>query len=48
MAMGLQLNAASIAVPSGAEAGHSVASGRNVPAEGLRLKPRRGLQGRPR
>ena len=34
--MCLRLNAASIAVPSGAEAGHSAPSGRVVPAEGLR------------
>ena len=35
-AMCSQLNAASIAVPMGAEAGHRASSGRPVPAEGLR------------
>mmetsp|Transcript_42777 Transcript_42777/g.69785 ORF Transcript_42777/g.69785 Transcript_42777/m.69785 type:complete len:363 (-) Transcript_42777:210-1298(-) len=46
MAMCLRLDAASIAVPSGAEAGHRASRGRPVPAEELRRKPQRGLQDR--
>ena len=45
--MCLRLNAASIAAPSGAEAGHVQSSGLGAPAEGLRRKPQRGLQDRP-
>ncbi|KQV46868.1 hypothetical protein ASC95_25440 [Pelomonas sp. Root1217] len=41
-----RLDAASIAVPSGAEAGHMAPSGRHVPAEELRREPQRGLQDR--
>ena len=47
LAMCLRLNAASIAIPLGAEAGHMAPSGRHVPAEGLRHCPQRGLQDRP-
>lgn len=46
MAMCSRLDAASIAIPSGAEAGHGQAGGLALPAEGARQEPRRGLQGR--
>ena len=45
--MCLPVNPASIAVPSGAEAGHVAPGGRRAPAEGLRPEPQRGLQDRP-
>jgi hypothetical protein len=46
LAICLRLKAASIAVPSGASAGHSAPSGRAVPAEELRRRTQRGLQDR--
>mmetsp|Transcript_1410 Transcript_1410/g.4203 ORF Transcript_1410/g.4203 Transcript_1410/m.4203 type:complete len:103 (-) Transcript_1410:1499-1807(-) len=45
-AMCSQLNAAGIAAPSGAEAGHRASRGRPVPAEELRRETQRGLQDR--
>ncbi len=46
LAMGSRLHAASIAVPSGAEAGHDKSCGLVVPAEERRLCRPRGLQDR--